>query len=153
MFTLGCHLTGFGIICAYFSSIFNMWQEREMSRPTSFTREMSRSASFAKDMSRNTSFAKDMSRSSSFASDGEILDGMVTRSRGEIRRMCSLKHTSCSETSSKELKSLQSPRVSEKVYSPRVSELKGELSPRQRARGPFSPSAGESKPSNLAKSG
>ncbi|KAL9407558.1 hypothetical protein AB3S75_046159 [Citrus x aurantiifolia] len=132
---------------------FNLASEREMSRTTSFTREMSRSASFAKDMSRNTSFTKDMSRSSSFASDGEILDGMVTRSRGEIRRMCSLKHTSCSETSSKELKSLQSPRVSEKVYSPRVSELKGELSPRQRARGPFSPSAGESKPSNLGKSG
>ena len=31
----------------------------------------------------------------SFGDDGEILDGIVKRSRGEIRRMCSLKVTSC----------------------------------------------------------
>ncbi|XVF28151.1 hypothetical protein REPUB_Repub15cG0004300 [Reevesia pubescens] len=30
-------------------------------------------------------------RTTSFADDGEILDGMITRSRGEIRRVCSLK--------------------------------------------------------------
>ncbi|XP_044499212.1 probable boron transporter 2 isoform X1 [Mangifera indica] len=118
--------------------------EREMSRDTSFSQQ-------ERVMSRDTSFSRQervMSRNTSFADHGEILDGMVTRSRGEIRRMCSLKFSSCSVSSSGELKSVQSPRVSDKVYSPRVSELRAEQSPRQGGRGPFSPA----KPSNLGKS-
>lgn len=115
-----------------------------MSRDTSFSQQ-------ERVMSRDTSFSRQervMSRNTSFADHGEILDGMVTRSRGEIRRMCSLKFSSCSVSSSGELKSVQSPRVSDKVYSPRVSELRAEQSPRQGGRGPFSPA----KPSNLGKS-
>nr|KJB38664.1 hypothetical protein B456_006G266200 [Gossypium raimondii] len=90
-------------------------------------------------------------RTASFADDGEILDGMITRSRGEIRHMCSPKVTSSTGTTpSKEFKSIQSPRFSEKVYSPRISQLRGELSPGNAGRGPFSPRANE-KPSNLGK--
>lgn len=90
-------------------------------------------------------------RTTSFADDGEILDGMITRSRGEIRRMCSLKMTSSTATPSKELKSLQSPRFSDKVYSPRVNERRGEQSPGNVGRGPFSPRTNEAKPSILGK--
>ncbi|EOY06853.1 HCO3- transporter family isoform 2 [Theobroma cacao] len=92
-------------------------------------------------------------RTASFADDEEILDGMITRSRGEIRRMCSPKVTSSTATPSKEFKSLQSPRFSEKVYSPRVSELREEQSPGKVGRGSFSPRTHEGKPSNLGKSG
>lgn len=88
-------------------------------------------------------------RTASFADDGEILDGMITRSRGEIRHMCSPKVTSSTGTTpSKEFKSIESPRFPEKVYSPRISQLRGELSPGNR--GPFSPRANE-KPSSLGK--
>ncbi|KAK4586376.1 hypothetical protein RGQ29_023501 [Quercus rubra] len=93
----------------------------------------------------------EMGRTASFADDGEILDGIVTRSRGEIRRMCSLKLTSCTATPSKEFRSLQSPRLSDSVHSPRISELRGEQSPRLGGRGPFSPRTGEPRPSNLGK--
>lgn len=91
-----------------------------------------------------------ISRSTSFADDGEALDGMITRSRGEIRRMCSLKLTSSTATPAKEFKSLQSP---DKVYSPRVSELRGNQNPWSSGRGPFSPKNGEARMSNLGKSG
>lgn len=97
-----------------------------------------------------------MGRTASFARDGEILDGIITRSRGEIRRTCSLKVTSCTATPSKEFRSLrsfQNPRPSEKVYSPRISELRGDQSPRLDGRGPFSPRTGEPRQSNLGKSG
>lgn len=81
----------------------------------------------------------------SFADGGEILDGIITRSRGEIKHICSPKVTSSSTTPAKELK-LQSPRVS---YSPRVSELRGERTPQSGGRGPHSPKAGEVGPSGL----
>ncbi|GLT91460.1 hypothetical protein SLE2022_093460 [Rubroshorea leprosula] len=48
----------------------------------------------------------------SFADGGEILDGMITRSRGEIRRMCNLKNASGTATPS-----LQSPRFLDKEES------------------------------------
>lgn len=80
----------------------------------------------------------------SFADGGEILDGIITRSRGEIKHICSPKVTSSCGTPAKELK-LQSPRVS---YSPRVSELRGERG----GRGPLSPKTGEVGPSALGMS-
>ncbi|XP_022722308.1 boron transporter 1-like isoform X3 [Durio zibethinus] len=93
-------------------------------------------------------------RNTSFADDGEILDGMITRSRGEIRRMCSPKEiTSSTATPSREFKSLQSPRISNKAYSPRVNELRGEQSPGHVGRGTFSPRTNEATPPNLGKSG
>ncbi|WCJ23230.1 HCO3- transporter family [Euphorbia peplus] len=77
----------------------------------------------------------EMSRSTSFADDGEILDGMITRSRGEMKSIRSPKVLSRSS-------SIQSPRFSDKVLSPRGS-----------ARGPFSPRTGEARLSNLGKTG
>ncbi|RDX62319.1 putative boron transporter 2, partial [Mucuna pruriens] len=92
----------------------------------------------------------DLSRTASFA-DGEILDGIITRSRGEVRRVCSPKVMNSTATPSLELTSLQSPRFPDKVYSPRVSQLRGNQSPRGVGRGPFS--SAEARPSNLRKGG
>lgn len=89
-----------------------------------------------------------MSRTASFADGGEILDGVITRSRGEIKHVCSPKVTSSTATPSKEFRSIQSPLFSDKIYSPRPSELKIGLSPRHGG-----PMTGEAKPSNLGKSG
>ncbi|XP_060197635.1 probable boron transporter 2 isoform X2 [Lycium barbarum] len=86
----------------------------------------------------------------SFADDGEILDGMMTRSRGEIRRMCSSKVTSCNATPARDSISVQSPRLSNKVYSPRVSEIKGE-SPSLGRGGSFGSRTAEARRSNLSK--
>lgn len=82
------------------------------------------------------------------AEEGEILDGMITRSRGEIRRMCSPKVTSSTATPTTDPKGLNSPRFSEKAYSPRISELRQEQSPRI-GEGSYSPRNGEAKQSNL----
>ncbi|XP_055818420.1 boron transporter 1-like [Solanum dulcamara] len=86
----------------------------------------------------------------SFADDGEIMDGMMTRSRGEIRRMCSSKVTSCNATPARDSVSIQSPRLPNKVYSPRVSEIKGE-SPCLGRGGSFGSRTGEARRSNLSK--
>ncbi|XP_057482990.1 boron transporter 1-like [Actinidia eriantha] len=85
----------------------------------------------------------------SFAEDGEILDEMITRSRGEIRRICSPKVTSTTGTPVKDPKILQSPHFSEKAYSPRVSELRGEISTQSGGRGLLSPRTGDLRPSKL----
>uniref|UniRef100_A0A804LQJ7 Bicarbonate transporter-like transmembrane domain-containing protein n=1 Tax=Zea mays TaxID=4577 RepID=A0A804LQJ7_MAIZE len=59
----------------------------------------------------------------------EILDDMVTRSRGEIKRLNSPKITSSGGTPVAELKGIRSPSISEKAYSPRLTELQHERSP------------------------
>lgn len=66
---------------------------------------------------------------------GEILDDMVTRSRGEIRRTHSPKVTSSSPASVGDMKPAYSPRLSQRAYSPRVNELRTELSPRLTGKG------------------
>ncbi|KAI7984243.1 putative boron transporter 2 [Camellia lanceoleosa] len=100
----------------------------------------------------NLATEADLGAGASFAEDGEILDEMVTRSRGEIRRICSPKVTSSTATPTKDPKILQSPRLSEKAYSPRLSELRGEQSPRAGGRGLLSPKTGDPKPSKLGMS-
>ncbi|KAF5931474.1 hypothetical protein HYC85_032347 [Camellia sinensis] len=97
----------------------------------------------------NLATEADLGAGASFAEDGEILDEMVTRSRGEIRHICSPKVTSSTATPTKDPKILQSPRLSEKAYSPRLSELRGEQSPRTGGRGLLSPKTGDPKPSKL----
>ncbi|KAL5859306.1 hypothetical protein ACOSQ4_000602 [Xanthoceras sorbifolium] len=82
-----------------------------------------------------------------YAGDGEIFDEVITRSRGEFRHTCSPKITSSNATPANDPQSLRSPRV---PYSPRVSELRGERSPRMGVRG--SPKTGEPKLSTLGKS-
>lgn len=58
---------------------------------------------------------------------GEILDEIITRSRGEIRHMHSPKVTS--STPSDDIKPYNSPQLSERAYSPRVNQLRMETSP------------------------
>ncbi|XP_068641346.1 probable boron transporter 2 [Aristolochia californica] len=61
---------------------------------------------------------------------GEILDDIVTRSRGEIRRICSPKVTSSTlATPRDDLKAIYSPRASQKAYSSHLSELRMEKGP------------------------
>ena len=60
--------------------------------------------------------------------DGEILDEMITRSRGEIRRTPSSKVTSSSPTTLEGIKSIYSPQIPQKLYSPRINELRRERS-------------------------
>lgn len=67
---------------------------------------------------------------------GEILDEVITRSRGEIRRTQSPKASSLTPTSSLEaIKPAYSPRLTQRVYSPRLNELRGERSPRLTGQG------------------
>ncbi|KAF5455445.1 hypothetical protein F2P56_025018 [Juglans regia] len=80
--------------------------------------------------------------------EGEILDEVITRSRGEFRHVSSPKVTSSTPTPENGPKSLQSPNS---TYSPRVGELRGEQSPRSSGRG-HSPGTGEVRLSNLGKS-
>ncbi|XP_010270899.1 PREDICTED: probable boron transporter 2 isoform X2 [Nelumbo nucifera] len=84
--------------------------------------------------------------------EGELLDDMITRSRGEIRRTCSSKVTSSTATPANNPKTLQSPRFSEKTYSPRLNELRGDPSPWLGGRGHQSPRTSEGRPSNLGQS-
>nr|POE65433.1 putative boron transporter 2 [Quercus suber] len=92
----------------------------------------------------------------SLAGEGEIFDEVITRSRGKFRHVSSPKITSSTATPSNDPRSFQSPCSS---YSPRVGELKVELSPRSSGRGPHSPRSpqshtpkSEGKSSNLGKS-
>ncbi|XP_034686001.1 probable boron transporter 2 isoform X2 [Vitis riparia] len=102
-------------------------------------------------LSFNLTSERELSRRSSFVDHGEVLDGIITRGRGEIRRTCSLKMTSSTATPSKDFKSTKS--FSDRVCSPRITELRGIQSPRFGGRGPFSPRTGEARQSNLGKSG
>lgn len=91
----------------------------------------------------------DMGRGYSFAETREVLDEIVTRSRGEIKHMNSPKVTSSGGTPATDVRGHSSPRLSEKAYSPRVGEPRPERSPRVGGRRAFSPRIGEIKPSKL----
>ncbi|XWS76694.1 hypothetical protein CRYUN_Cryun01aG0199700 [Craigia yunnanensis] len=97
----------------------------------------------------NLAAETELGHGASYAGDGEILDEVITRSRGEFRHTCSPKITSSTATPANDPRNLQSPRLS---CSPRLSELKGERSPRASGKGSHSPRAGEPKPSNMGKS-
>ncbi|CAN1347736.1 Probable boron transporter 2 [Linum perenne] len=75
---------------------------------------------------------------------GEVLDEMITRSRGEIRRTQSPKLTS----STPDIKPADSPVMSQGAYSPRVHGLKSEWSTRHSGNGKKTPSPGPG-PSSL----
>ena len=66
---------------------------------------------------------------------GEILDDIITRSRGEIRLTQSPKVTSSTPTSLEDIRPASSPWMSQRVYSPHVNELSGEQSPRLKGKG------------------
>ncbi|KAM0921656.1 hypothetical protein ACQ4PT_006623 [Festuca glaucescens] len=90
--------------------------------------------------------AQDIDVALGHTQSAEILDDMFTRSRGEIKRLNSPKITSSGGTPVTELKGLRSPCISEKAYSPRVTELRHERSPLGRR---DSPRTGETRPSNF----
>ncbi|XP_020681006.1 boron transporter 1 [Dendrobium catenatum] len=79
----------------------------------------------------------------SFSQSGEILDEMVTRGRGEIKHINSPKTNSSTPTPANDHKGLYSPTLSDRGFSPRITELKQEQSPRVGRRMPFSPQTGE----------
>lgn len=60
---------------------------------------------------------------------GEILDDIITRSRGEIRRVHSPKITSSTPGSQEDMKPAYSPRVPQRTHSPRLRDLKLGRSP------------------------
>ncbi|KAK9066474.1 hypothetical protein SSX86_013796 [Deinandra increscens subsp. villosa] len=60
----------------------------------------------------------------------EVLDGIMSRSRGEIRRMGSLKVKGLPQNQIEGMKPLCSPRISQQVYSPRLDELQVDKSPK-----------------------
>nr|GMD72883.1 probable boron transporter 3 [Ipomoea batatas] len=90
----------------------------------------------------------------SYAGSGEILDEIITRSRGEIKHMSSPKVSSSTTTPAREANLLQSPRLSGRAYSPQISRVRGEQSPHSGKKGGFSPRTGEvMRQSNLGGSG
>lgn len=66
---------------------------------------------------------------------GEILDEIITRSRGEIRHAHSPKVTSSTPGSQEDMKPAYSPRVPQRAHSPRLSELKLGRSPSETGKG------------------
>ncbi|TVU49725.1 hypothetical protein EJB05_01053 [Eragrostis curvula] len=80
------------------------------------------------------------------AQSSEILDDLVTRSRGEIKRLNSPKITSSGSTPAAELKGFRSPSISDNAYSPRLTELRHDRSP---LGGRSSPRTGETRASKL----
>ncbi|KAK7317176.1 hypothetical protein RJT34_01181 [Clitoria ternatea] len=77
----------------------------------------------------NTSFEDPSSQATTVnISGGEILDEMITRSRGEIRRTQSPKTSSSTPTSGGDIRPAHSPHLSQRIPSPRVTELRGESS-------------------------
>ncbi|XP_071902176.1 probable boron transporter 2 [Coffea arabica] len=71
---------------------------------------------------------------------GEILDEIVTRSRGEIRHASSPRVNSSTPTSVEDIRTVYSPRgLLHRAHSPRVDELRAERSPRMPGRQTPSP--------------
>ncbi|KAL3835205.1 hypothetical protein ACJIZ3_009941 [Penstemon smallii] len=78
----------------------------------------------------NLSFEDQEGRVSNIDS-GEVLDEIMTRSRGEIiKHVSSPKVTSSTQSPREQMKSVYSPRISEMAKSPRLSEIITEISPR-----------------------
>ncbi|XP_057755500.1 probable boron transporter 2 [Arachis stenosperma] len=94
----------------------------------------------------------DLGKTASFPDDGEILDGLITRSRGEIRCVCSPKTRSSTPPTGELANFQRSSSLPDRVYSPRIRELRGYHSPQGvDGKGPFSPA--EARESNLSNGG
>ncbi|XP_024970237.1 probable boron transporter 2 isoform X2 [Cynara cardunculus var. scolymus] len=83
----------------------------------------------------NMSFGVSQLVLQSYFDSAEVLDGIVTRSRGEIRHTSSLKVTSLTQTPLEDMKPVCSPRLSQRVYSPRLTELRVAKSPKSPGKG------------------
>ncbi|KAL4286977.1 hypothetical protein AHAS_Ahas19G0140100 [Arachis hypogaea] len=94
----------------------------------------------------------DLGKTASFTDDGEILDGLITRSRGEIRCICSPKTRSSTPPTGEMANFQRSSSLPDRVYSPRIRELRGNHSPQGAdGKGPFSPA--EARDSDLSNGG
>lgn len=91
-------------------------------------------------------FQQDIDVALARTQSAEILDDIVTRSRGEIKRLNSPKITSSGGTPVAELKGIRSPCISERAYSPCITELRHDRSP---LGGRGSPRTGETRSSKL----
>jgi len=85
-----------------------------------------------------------MGSTASYPCDSEILDEFITRSRGEFRHTCSPKVTSSTSTP------VYNRNLSQ-VFSPRVIDLRGEMSPRLSGKGQNSPKPSPLNPSSSSK--
>ncbi|VVB06598.1 unnamed protein product [Arabis nemorensis] len=83
----------------------------------------------------------EMGSTASYPCDSEILDEFITRSRGEFRHTCSPKVNSSTSTPVYN-------RSLSQVFSPRVNELRGEMSPRLAGKGKTSPKPSPLNPSS-----
>lgn len=95
----------------------------------------------------NFSFLQEaeMGSTASYPCDSEILDEFITRSRGEFRHTCSPKVTSSTSTP------VYNRQLSQ-VFSPRVNELRSEMSPRVAGKGQNSPQPSPLNPSSSSPS-
>ncbi|KAF4370044.1 hypothetical protein G4B88_028321 [Cannabis sativa] len=85
----------------------------------------------------NLATGSEIGAGASYAGDGEILDEVMTRSRGEFRRTSSSKLTSSTSTPAHNApRAFESPSQVAHGYSPRAArEIRGEPSPRAGGRG------------------
>ncbi|KAJ8563266.1 hypothetical protein K7X08_031718 [Anisodus acutangulus] len=83
----------------------------------------------------------------------EILDDIITRSRGEIRHSCSPRVNSSTPTPLEEIKSIHSPQLGQRAHSPRVNILRGERSPRLNSKGLEIKQTPSPQPSKLGQNG
>ncbi|CAH8356298.1 unnamed protein product [Eruca vesicaria subsp. sativa] len=87
----------------------------------------------------------EMGSTASYPCDSEILDEVITRSRGEFRHTCSPKVTSSTSTP-------VFHRNLSQVFSPRVNELRGGMSPSLAGKGQNSPKPSPLNPSSSSPS-
>nr|XP_043617285.1 probable boron transporter 2 [Erigeron canadensis] len=84
----------------------------------------------------NMAFGDDNSQSRAQQVDtAEVLDGIITRSRGEVRHTSSPKLTSLTRTPAEEMKPLYSPPISRQVHSPQLTEVRVDKSPKSPGKG------------------
>ncbi|PWA81176.1 Bicarbonate transporter, C-terminal [Artemisia annua] len=65
----------------------------------------------------------------------EVLDGIITRSRGEIRHTSSPKVTSLNQTPKEDMKPMYSPRLTQRVYSPHLNDSRVDTWPKSPGEG------------------
>ncbi|KAK1433824.1 hypothetical protein QVD17_10741 [Tagetes erecta] len=65
----------------------------------------------------------------------EVLDGIMTRSRGEIRHTNGSKVNGLPQTLIEDMKPAYSPRISQEAYSPRLNDLRVDKSPKSPGKG------------------
>lgn len=100
----------------------------------------------------NIAFEDQDSQARTTHMSGEILDEIITRSRGEVRRTHSPKVTSSSPATLEDMKPIYSPHASQRTNSPQIIELMGDRSPGLFGKGPSAKQTPSPRPSILGQS-